>query len=101
MIDMTGPVTIYKNNQLGISINVEEHEEEEDNFEDEIAGGRFSKPLRRLTAKSVPFSWTEDCQTSFERITRSKNITKHKTHEMSMLTNLLICKQFWNIREHI
>ena len=50
---MMGPVTIYKNNQLGISINVEEHEEQEDNFEDEMPGGKFAKNLRRLTSKDV------------------------------------------------
>ena len=53
MKDMMGPVTIYKNNQLGISINVEEHEEQEDNFEDEMAGGKFSQHLRRLTSRDA------------------------------------------------
>ena len=51
MKDLMGPVTIYKNNQLGISINVEEHEEQEDNFEDERPGGKFSRHLRRLTSR--------------------------------------------------
>ena len=53
MKDMMGPVTIYKNNQLGISINVEEHEEQEDNFEDEMPGGKFANHLRRLTSRDA------------------------------------------------
>ena len=52
------PVTIYKNNQLGISINVEEHEESNNSNETAPAGGIFSNPLKkleRLTSRSKIF----------------------------------------------
>ena len=86
MKDMTGPVTIYKNNQLGISINVEEHEEQEDNFEDEIAGGKFSKHLRRLTSRDAE---TVSLVNSAEIDTSSSTLSGRKKRQQLGRTQII------------
>ena len=53
--EMMAPITIYKSNQLGISINVEEHQEASDKFQEEKTG-TFTNPFKRfeqLTSKDT------------------------------------------------
>ena len=86
MRDMTGPVTIYKNNQLGISINVEEHGEQEDNFEDEVPGGKFAKHLRRLTSKDAE---TVSLVNSAEIDTSSSTLSGKKRRQQMGRTQII------------
>ena len=82
------PVTIYKNNQLGISINVEEHEDEEqeDNFEEEIPGGKFAKHLRRLTSKDAE---TVSLVNSAEIDTSSSTLSGRKKRQQLGRTQMI------------
>ena len=50
-VKQMAPVTIYKSSQLGISINVEEHDESSDIFQEEA---RSSNPFKRFTSRDGP-----------------------------------------------
>lgn len=53
-VKQMAPVTIYKSNQLGISINVEEHDESSDTFQEEAPSSNPFKRFEGFTSRDAP-----------------------------------------------